>query len=207
MVRFRRFCHRAPQREQTADGRTAIRPFIVITPQWPQGTISQERFCVLKIPKKSASKEVYLPKVLCFCASSGLRGFLVGNSGAAPAGSGGQSASSSRPKCFLHMLPVTLKVKNMYIYCFYTICKQMAFMTILRRKMTAAINGMTNLNQTSLVYSSLHSPLFRIAFHQFYVSAKTLLIFDPSLSYLFVSLKKSLTKETFKVLQFSIFSW
>lgn len=66
VVRFRRFCHRAPHREQTADGHTAIRPFTVITPQWLQETISQGRFYMLKIPKKSPSKEVYLLKMLCF---------------------------------------------------------------------------------------------------------------------------------------------
>lgn len=52
--RFRRFCHRAPHREQTAAGHTAIRPFIVIIPQQLQETIFQERICVFKSPKNAA---------------------------------------------------------------------------------------------------------------------------------------------------------
>lgn len=46
------------------------------------------------------------------------------------------------------------------------------------------------LNPISLVYSFfIKFPLFRVAFYEFYVSAK-ILIFDPSLSYLFLPLKK-----------------
>lgn len=156
VVRFRRFCHRAPHREQTADGHTAIRPFTVITPQWLQGTISQGRFYILKIPKKSPSKEVYLLKMLCFFAP--LLAFVVfwrENPEAAPAGSRWRSASSSQPSCFLHKLPVTLKVKKKYVIStlFVKKKKKKAFMTTVKRKITA-INSMTNFNQTSLVYSS-----------------------------------------------------
>lgn len=113
VIRFWRFCHRVPHREQTADGHTAIRPFTVITPQWLQETNSQERLFIFKIPQTSACEKVYLSKVPCFCTSPpALCGVLAGNPEVAPGQAADNSASHSWSNCFFHMLPGTFKVKK-----------------------------------------------------------------------------------------------